>query len=37
MLMDIIKPDSGIVTILGEKLSEDTKNKLGYLFEERGL
>lgn len=35
--MDIIKPDSGDVTILGEKLSEASKNKLGYLPEERGL
>jgi ABC-2 type transport system ATP-binding protein len=37
MIMDIIKPDSGDVTILGEKLSEASKNKLGYLPEERGL
>jgi len=37
MMMDILKPDSGDVTILGEKLSEATKNKLGYLPEERGL
>jgi ABC-2 type transport system ATP-binding protein len=37
MMMDIIKPDSGTVTILGEKLNEATKNKLGYLPEERGL
>jgi ABC-2 type transport system ATP-binding protein len=37
MMMDIIKPDSGDVTVLGEKLSEATKNKLGYLPEERGL
>jgi ABC-2 type transport system ATP-binding protein len=37
MMMDIIKPDSGDVTILEEKLSEATKNKLGYLPEERGL
>ncbi|MGA8848803.1 MAG: ATP-binding cassette domain-containing protein [Dehalococcoidia bacterium] len=37
MMMDIIRPDSGDVTILGEKLSESTKNKLGYLPEERGL
>jgi ABC-2 type transport system ATP-binding protein len=37
MMMDIIKPDSGDVTILGEKLSEATKNRLGYLPEERGL
>jgi len=37
MMMDIIKPDSGEVTILGEKLGEATKNRLGYLPEERGL
>jgi ABC-2 type transport system ATP-binding protein len=37
MMMDIIKPDSGNVTILGERLSEGSKNKLGYMPEERGL
>jgi ABC-2 type transport system ATP-binding protein len=37
MMMDIIKPDSGDIKILGEKLSESTKNKLGYLPEERGM
>jgi ABC-2 type transport system ATP-binding protein len=37
MMMDIIKPDSGDVTILGEKLTEASKNRLGYLPEERGL
>jgi len=37
MIMDIIKPDSGDVTILGKKLSESSKNKLGYMPEERGL
>jgi len=37
MMMDIIKPDSGDVTIFGEKLSETSKNRLGYLPEERGL
>src|SRR4030043_2476401 len=37
MIMDIIKPDSGDVTILGEKLSEASKSRLGYLPEERGL
>jgi len=37
MMMDIIKPDSGRVTILGEKLGEATKNRLGYMPEERGL
>jgi ABC-type uncharacterized transport system, ATPase component len=37
MMMDIIKPDSGEVTMLGEKLSEASKNRVGYLPEERGL
>ena len=37
MMMDILKPDSGEVTILGERLNEATKDKLGYLPEERGL
>ncbi len=37
MMMDIIKPDSGVVTVLGEKLTEAAKNRLGYLPEERGL
>jgi ABC-2 type transport system ATP-binding protein len=37
MMMDIIKPDSGDVTMLDEKLSEASKNRLGYLPEERGL
>jgi ABC-2 type transport system ATP-binding protein len=37
MMMDIIKPDSGEITVLGEKLSEASKNRLGYLPEERGL
>jgi ABC-2 type transport system ATP-binding protein len=37
MMMDVIRPDSGSVTILGNKLSESTKNELGYLPEERGL
>jgi len=37
IMMDIIKPDSGEVMILGEKLTEASKNRLGYLPEERGL
>ena len=37
MIMDIIKPDSGEISILGERLSEITKNRIGYLPEERGL
>ena len=37
VMMDIIRPDSGGVTIFGEALGEDTKNRLGYMPEERGL
>lgn len=37
MMMDIIKPDSGEIFILGERLNEIAKNRIGYLPEERGL
>jgi ABC-2 type transport system ATP-binding protein len=37
MLMDIIKPDSGEIKILGEPINEAVKNIIGYLPEERGL
>ncbi|MCX6012122.1 MAG: ATP-binding cassette domain-containing protein [Chloroflexi bacterium] len=37
MLMDIIKPDSGEIKVFGEKFNEATKNRLGYLPEDRGL
>jgi len=37
MMMDIIKPDSGDIRIFGETLGESTKNRVGYLPEERGL
>jgi ABC-2 type transport system ATP-binding protein len=37
MLMDIIKPDSGEINVLGGNLNDDTKNRIGYLPEERGL
>jgi ABC-2 type transport system ATP-binding protein len=37
MIMDIIKPDSGEIKILGQKISEESKSKLGYMPEERGL
>ena len=37
MIMDIIKPDSGEVSVLGEKLNEIPKNRIGYLPEEREL
>ncbi len=37
MLMDIIKPDSGEIKIMGEPINEAIKNRIGYLPEERGL
>jgi ABC-2 type transport system ATP-binding protein len=37
MIMDIIKPDSGNIKILGERINENSKNLIGYLPEERGL
>ena len=37
MLMDIIKPDEGEIKIFGSPINEDTKNRIGYLPEERGL
>lgn len=37
MLLDIIRPDSGEIRILNDMLSDELKNKIGYLPEERGL
>lgn len=37
MIMNIILPDSGEIKILGEKMNEKLKEKIGYLPEERGL
>ena len=37
MLMDIIKPDSGDIHILGQPMSDPLKDRIGYLPEERGL
>jgi ABC-2 type transport system ATP-binding protein len=37
MLLDFIKPDSGSISIFGERFSEKTKESIGYLPEERGL
>jgi ABC-2 type transport system ATP-binding protein len=37
MLMDIIKPDAGDITVFGRPIDESTKNRIGYLPEERGL
>jgi ABC-2 type transport system ATP-binding protein len=37
MLMDIVKPDSGEISVFGSPLNEQAKNRIGYLPEERGL
>jgi ABC-2 type transport system ATP-binding protein len=37
MILDIIKPDSGRISVLGGSLTDATKDRIGYLPEERGL
>ncbi|MDR3578001.1 MAG: ATP-binding cassette domain-containing protein [Anaerolineaceae bacterium] len=37
IMLDIFKPDSGSVSILGGEMNEAKKNRIGYLPEERGL
>jgi ABC-2 type transport system ATP-binding protein len=37
ILLDIFKPDQGQVAILGGPMTEEKKNRIGYLPEERGL
>ncbi|MDK2981927.1 MAG: type transport system ATP-binding protein [Chloroflexota bacterium] len=37
MLLDIFKPDSGSVSVLGGPMEESKKDLIGYLPEERGL
>ncbi|GAP10084.1 ABC-type uncharacterized transport system, ATPase component [Bellilinea caldifistulae] len=37
IILDIFKPDSGEVEILGGKMTDEKKNQIGYLPEERGL
>lgn len=37
MLLDIMRPDSGMIRMRDSKLSEEMKDKIGYLPEERGL
>lgn len=37
MILDIIKPDSGTIQVLGAPFTEATKARIGYLPEERGL
>jgi len=37
IILDIFKPDSGNVSILGGPMTEEKKDRIGYLPEERGL
>lgn len=37
MILNIILPDSGKITLWGEPFREEFKNRIGYLPEERGL
>lgn len=37
MILDILKPDSGRIAVLGAPLTDATKDRIGYLPEERGL
>src|SRR3990172_9721326 len=36
-MMDIIKPDSGTIELLGQPVTQASKAQIGYLPEERGL
>jgi ABC-2 type transport system ATP-binding protein len=37
LILDIFKPDSGRVSILGGPMTEEKKDRIGYMPEERGL
>jgi len=37
IVLDIFKPDGGSVRVFGNNMSEEKKDKIGYLPEERGL
>jgi len=37
MILDIFEPDSGSIEILGGPMTDEKKNQIGYLPEERGL
>ena len=37
VLLDVFKPDGGTVSILGGPMSEEKKNRIGYMPEDRGL
>ncbi|PJF41248.1 MAG: ATP-binding cassette domain-containing protein [Chloroflexi bacterium] len=37
MILDILKPDAGQIAVLGAAITDSTKERIGYLPEERGL
>ncbi|MBN2044519.1 MAG: ATP-binding cassette domain-containing protein [Anaerolineales bacterium] len=37
MLLDIFKPDAGEIAVLGGGITEEKKNRIGYMPEERGM
>jgi len=37
MILDILKPDEGRIEVLGGPITDQTKERIGYLPEERGL
>lgn len=37
MILDILKPDTGRISVLGGELNPERRNRIGYLPEERGL
>jgi ABC-2 type transport system ATP-binding protein len=37
IILDIFKPDSGTVQVMGGPMNDEKKNRIGYLPEERGL
>jgi ABC-2 type transport system ATP-binding protein len=37
MILDILKPDAGTVSVLGGPMTEGKKDRIGYMPEERGL
>ncbi len=37
MILDILKPDTGGIEVLGGPISDRTKDRIGYMPEERGL
>lgn len=37
MILDILKPDTGSIEVLGARITDQAKDRIGYLPEERGL